>query len=422
MTWDATAYNVTIHALGAVEASMDYGAIAPGIISIGLLQWYGERAANLLFEIQSSDPTDFASCPASIVTDMSSHSATDSWWNGKALLTSEANGLQTMLRLSGVQTVQLAQAKTDVDAYLAVAASIGMDKDANTEAVEFYCNMYNQSPVAANRVISSAGPDSSLSRLLSYCLNDSVLGQYASRYHSAYTIISTQDPGLVNVSGAGTTGSAGNPTGITRPTTNANYIQQMDKELWLYNKDGTIQKFYKTTANTWSAGFNNNVGVPPVSSGTGSPPSGAAATIIAYENSLIGTIPYSQGPGRLDFTKSGYTDCSGLQYRVFLNKANIDIGTWTGDQINHGSLVTTSASAVLAGTGIQPADLIFYRWSSSSPNTYDHVALLDGAGNAIGTTGNSSSGEDPGPNSEPVATDVNYAISNGGSIMVRRYL
>jgi cell wall-associated NlpC family hydrolase len=421
MTWDATAYDVTIHALGVVEASMDYGASAPGIISIGLLQWYGTRAAELLFEIQSGDPTDFASCPASLVTDMSLHPATDHWWNGKSLLTGEESGLKTMLRLPNVQTIQLNKAKTDVDDYLSVAAAGGMDKDANTKAVEFFCNMYNQSPVAANRVLSSAGPDSSLDRLLSYCLNDSTLGQYASRYHQAYTIINANDAGLVNVSGSSTGGSAGDPGGITRPTTNSKYIQKVDSGLWLYNKDGSIQKFYKSSGDTWVAATNNAIGVPPVSSGSGSPPpSGAAATIVAYENSLLGTIPYSQGPGRLDFTKSGYTDCSGLQYRVFLNKAGIDIGTVTGEQIHHGNLISTNPTDIRVGNGLVAGDLILYRWSPSSPNTYDHVALYDGAGNTIGTTGNS--GEDPGPNKQAVNINVDYAISGGGSVMARRYL
>jgi cell wall-associated NlpC family hydrolase len=135
--------------------------------------------------------------------------------------------------------------------------------------------------------------------------------------------------------------------------------------------------------------------------------------LIDHENDYA----YSQGPSRLTPDKNMYTDCSGLMYWVYKIIANVYIGTWTGDQSKKGTLVTTSATVAKAETTLTVGDLVFYRWHSGSPSTYDHVAMYIGS-NEIESHG----GPDAGPDLQSHSGAIDSAIGGGGSIMVRRYV
>lgn len=429
MTWDATAYQVCLCALGNVEASMNYGAVNPSdVISVGILQWYSHRAANILNLMMTTNAPDWVGVPSSLTTDLTTYPATDDFWASRYPTKSEINALGNVMTTTGNVLIQDTQAYADIDKYLAVAAKAGLDKDSNTDTAAFYCNIYNRNPSAAGRIIGNCGPTSSLSRILSYTLNDSTESNYRSRYQLAYHIISTHDTTGVGVgtppTGGG--GDGGNP-GNGQISGNASYITERGTQLHLQNKDGTILTFHRVSSggNTlWLSSQDVNVGggTPPPNGG-GTPPTGAIADIIAWEESVIGTFDYSEGAGRLDPVASGTTDCSGLQYYAFLTYGNIDIGTWTGEQYTTGTLVTKDPTVAKDGVTVVPGDLVLYRWGGDSPSHYDHTALYKGSDTVI-----SHGGPGVGPHEFSHSGYVDLALSGSsgsggpGSIMVRRHI
>jgi cell wall-associated NlpC family hydrolase len=434
MVWDATAYAYTIHALGAVEASMDYGATNPSdVISVGLLQWYAQRAANVLDEMKSTNPSDWTPMASSTLdSDLTAHSATDSFWNNRYLYADERNLLHSVMATTANKAVQDAQAQTDIDNdYIPAGAAIGIDKDATPETMAFFINIFNRNPTAARRIISNCGPDSSLDRIYSYTINDQTENAYKSRYLEAKTIIAAHDTTGVGI-GSITPPPSTNPGGNTgggnvRPSGNALYIQQRGNDLILFNKDNTKLQFHHSGPDIWISHFDENVGVPPVvpPPPVGGPTPTAITDIIAWETSVIGTYTYCDGcGGRLNPPVSGLSDCSGLQYYAYKHYAGIYIGTWTGEQIGYGHLITKDPTVAKDGTTVIPGDLIFYRWSKDSPSTYDHVELYAGGGQNL-----SHGGPGKGPHLFSSNSEIDAAISGSygdgtgpGSIEVRRYI
>jgi cell wall-associated NlpC family hydrolase len=414
MTWDTTAIKVGIKSIGQVEASMNYGAINNSDpITVGLFQWYGTRAAAILRRMKVENS---AVLPSSIDSDLTAHSDSDTWWNTRYLTASEINALKPILVAN--HAIQDDQASSDLDGYHDVGVGQGVNADTNTHTLLFFCNMYNQYPKGALRVLASAGPTASLNRIYAICLNDPVLGQYRSRYQTAYTIISTDDyTGVGDISTSDSDpDDPGNNTGPTQATTNITHLKMVGDQMLIRFKDGHALMCYSNGAGTWLPKADSTIGaeIPDDSS---TPPSGAIADIIAWLAAHVDDFAYSQGAGRLDPVTNGYTDCSGLMYYVYKTIANTAIGTWTGDQSTHGTLITKSQSVAEDGSTVHPGDLVFYRWHSSSPSTFDHVAMYIGS-NQIQSHG----GPDPGPDIQSHSGAIDSAIAGGGSIMVRRYI
>lgn len=89
----------------------------------------------------------------------------------------------------------------------------------------------------------------------------------------------------------------------------------------------------------------------------------------------------------------GYSDCSSLVWKCFERALGIFIGTWTGEQVDHGSLVFQNTSPSKKGLvkkdllQMQEGDLVF--WGPSRGDTrhveyYMGNGLLIGHGNGIG--------------------------------------
>lgn len=439
MTWDDTAYRYTIHALGAVECSMDYGAVNPSdVISVGLFQWYAQRAANVLSKMRTTNPTQWADIAPSLEADMAAHGPDDGFWSNRYVTRAEILSLNTVLRKAVNKAIQNDQAQHDLDTdYLPAGTAAGIDKDANPETMAFFCNIYNRNPTAARRIVGNCGGDSSLNRIYSYTINDYTEGSFASRYQTAKDIIANHDvtgvdsvtdgsPAPTDPPPGGSNGGGGTNGG--RPVGNASYVMQRGTQLILFNKDKTKQIFQLSGHGLWLAGFDDNVGtapVPPTTSGDPTPvpdPDGGTTPqgildAIAWEMTKIGFFQYSEGPGRLTPNASGYTDCSGLHWFAYKTYANTDIGTWTGEQAGKGHLVTKDPAVAKDVTNLKKGDIFLFRWGSDSPSTYDHAEMYKG-----GTDLLSHGGPGPGPHLFSVASQVDEAINAGGSIMVRRYL
>lgn len=434
MAWDATAYQVTIKAIGTVESGMRYGAVNPvDPITVGLLQWYGTRAAGLLFRVKNEAPAAYDDyCPASIKTAMSSHPASDSWWNSRHVTKEEITGLANLLSRGAVKSIQNNQVATDIDEYVRVAAAWGLNKDTETLAVEFFCTVYNQSPRAASQIVANLPAKCTLDTIYHVTLNNGIVGPYRSRQFSAYNIIKNQDTaGVGNFDDDPTTpddndgGDGGNGvnTGGTKLKNNDHYISMHGRTLHVHHRDGGVQKFFKSGA-IWIAARDPNAGAiyeggadsPPIPVEPGGPASDAAAKVIAFARSKLLDFSYSQGPGRLNPEVSGYSDCSAFLVWVFQKAANVSLGgTYTGNLCTKGKLVKEGRPS---RDEMAPGDLIFYRWGSSvrANSPFDHVSMYTGEGTRI------SMGRTPGPDEKVVEGDFDYALGRGGRIQVRRYL
>lgn len=411
--WDATAIKVATKSIGQVESLMRYDAInATDPITVGIFQWFGTRAAAILARMRDENPSQWTGIAASLVSSMTAHTSTDTFWNTRYLTQAEIVSIQPVLLANVV--IQDNQASIDLDAYKNVAISQGMDENSNTNAVIFFCNMYNQSPREALRVVANAGPDSNLDRLFAYCLNNTVLGRYRSRYQEAYSIIVAQDTSGVGAGGSGTSSpTPGDGGGSTRPTTDIRYIQRVGDQHVIKFKDGHDLFCIPNGSGIWVPQTDNSVGASVPNPADGAPPSGVQALMRQWMIDHTDVYAYSQGASRLTPDTNMSTDCSGLVYWVYKAIANKYIGTWTGNQITYGTLITTSKTTAIAETGLAIGDLIFYRWSSESPNTYDHVDMYIGGGQVSGHGG---------PDAGPDVMTMSGRISAADSIMVRRYV
>jgi cell wall-associated NlpC family hydrolase len=90
---------------------------------------------------------------------------------------------------------------------------------------------------------------------------------------------------------------------------------------------------------------------------------GSIAAVIQLAREQIGKPYVWGGKGPNVF------DCSGLLHYAYLNAAGIEIGGYTGEQINHGSKVAESE--------LQPGDLVFTRADLG------HVQMYIGGGMVI---------------------------------------
>lgn len=411
--WDSTAIQVATKSIGQVESQMEYDAVnASDPITVGIFQWFGVRAAAILDRMRDENPTHWSGVAATLTADLTAHTATDSFWNTRYLTQAEIVSVKPVLVANVV--IQDNQASVDLTAYKNVAVNQGMDENANTNAVIFFCNMYNQSPKSALRVLANAGPESNLDRLYAYCLNDSVLGQYRTRYKAAYDIIVAQDTSGVGSGGTGgTPPTPGDGGGGSRPTTDIKYLQKVGDQHALKFKDGHTLFLVPNGSGIWIPRVDSSIGADEPTPSDGTPPTGVQNLMRQWLIDHTDDYAYSQGASRLTPDKNMSTDCSGLMYWVYKTIANKYIGTWTGNQISYGTLVTTSKAVALAETSLVIGDLVFYRWSSGSPSTYDHVNMYIGSNQVSG-----HGGPDPGPD----VLSHSGNISSADSIMVRRYV
>ena len=367
MAYDANAKKVAIKAIGTVETSMKYDSINyADPITVGLVQWYGGRAYNILQRMRTENAGSWTGVAASLIADMNAHT-NPSWWPGRFLTRDEGATLKPVLLAN--KAIQDAQTIKDLDEYVDIAERWGMDKDANTKAMIFFFVMYHQSPKRAKNILNSAGPESSMSRLRSFALNEPVLGKYKTRYNTAYTIIDSMDSSGVdgppqssgddedggdNNTGGSDTSSNVDTTGGSRAKSDANYLQVVGDNIAIITADGKRIICYPNGSGLFLPGLGGGIGVAPVPDDSGQsgsagdtppdpepdpgPSSGdmtaaqreKALKVIAWVKARIGVYKYSQAPGRLDPDKNGYTDCSGLLRTAYLKVLGIETGTYTG--------------------------------------------------------------------------------------------
>lgn len=366
-------------------------------------------------EVPDYDPGD---APATGPT-----AKTIKFWQSRYLTRKEGNSIKSILFDN--QAIQNAQALEDFQDYVDVAVRHDLDPEDNTQSLIFFMVMYHQSPKQALAVLGAASPDSDVDRLYDYCMKNSVLKKYKTRYSTALSMIKGGDSSGIeldtNIGDPDTDpdSDANDPSGEGTLATLA-YVTERGSQLFLYDREGNMMTANLTGPGYWSFGGSVSDGgtTVPVEPDPDPDPSGTMGEkLVQWMIDHIGTWKYSQASGRLKPFTSGYTDCSGCVWTAYKKVAGIDIGTYTTPQSKNGRLVTTSRSAIRNGDGLLPGDLIFYHAYYRAGWPFNHVEMY--TGNAEKQTIGQVGSDDPGPNLHAMSRYLDWGKLN---VMARRYV
>lgn len=432
MAWDETAKKVAIKAIGTVESSMKYDSINYNDpITVGIAQWYGPRAADIIKKMGAAHATEFAGVASSLKADLSSH-GNDSWWTNRWLSKAEGDSLLPLLRAGAKE--QDAQLVADLEGYFQAARNMGIDPNTNTDSFIYWCVAYHQGPRYAIQVANNVGGNASLDAFHHATLNNGVLGKYPNRYNQAYQIIKNHDTSGVSTPGAASPERPGNggSGGANNGGSNAGSLSSVWSDgsglLHMNTSSGVVTAYptgntrqWLTSANKVSSGGSaatpgNAGGAAP---GGGAVPGGADAAskryaVYKWMYDRQYKFTYLQAPGRLNPDQSGFGDCSSTIYRAYMDTVGINPGTWTGDQYNRGT-------EVLRGYGhptpaqiaqMTTADMIVISWGGGYPHT-DHVEMYTGDGSH--TIGHG------GPNRGPHINSI-FMLDDAAWWTVRRHI
>lgn len=412
-----------MYVIGEVESNWNWTAVNYNDpITIGMMQWYGTRAAALLNRVKNEMPTAYGQLAASLRSDIESHDAGSTWWNSRYLNREEGNSIVTVFQEEENHVIQENQAIADFEGYIATLEGWGMSQSYPKPLI-FAMSMYHQSPASAGQVIATAGGSADLDRIYTVCMNHGVLGQYRNRYNTVYQRLKDWDgesaPPDFGQSGDVDTTPGGNNPGIGTDKSKLGYIIQNGDILILYGRDeyakGVI--FYPASGQRWINGYNaDGTDIGGGNEGGGSETGSEAQNAICnLYRSWLDKFAYSQGAGRLDPVSSGYGDCSSTIWFAYQQVAGIDVGTWTGDMADKGERIASGYSSdSLPIEDMEPADLVLIMWRGWNPS-FDHVELYMGNNELWG-----HGGPDYGP--DQTTTDARSYPRRMYYWEVRRYL
>ena len=197
--YDDTAKKLAVKVIGTVESNLNYGAInLSDPITIGVAQWYGKRAAQLLKRMRLENPVEYYGVAGSLDSQIEAIGPTDSYWDSRYLTQAEANSLVGVLTRN--QTIQNNQLSTDLDAYVTVFESYGFDADAHTDTLIYFMSMHHQGPLYALEIVETLDTECTLEEMHNACLTHVsesagvvVLGKYGARYKTTYDLIKEAD-------------------------------------------------------------------------------------------------------------------------------------------------------------------------------------------------------------------------------------
>lgn len=412
-----------MYVIGEVESNWNWTAVNYNDpITIGMMQWYGTRAAALLNRVKNEMPTAYGQLAASLRSDIESHDAGSAWWTSRYLNRDEGNSIISVFQEKENHVIQENQAIVDFEGYIATLENWGMSQSYPKPLI-FAMSMYHQSPASAGQVIATAGGSADLDRIYTVCMNHGVLGQYRNRYNTVYQRLKDWDgesnPPDFGQSGDVDTTPGGNNPGISTEESKLGYIIQNGDTLILYGRDeyekGVI--FYPASGQVWINGYNaNGTDIGGGNEGGGSESGSEAQNAICeLYRSWLDRFAYSQGAGRLDPISSGYGDCSSTVWFAYQQVAGIDVGTWTGAMAGKGTKIANGYSGDnLPIEDMEPADLVLIMWNGWN-GSFDHVEMYMGNNELWG-----HGGPDYGP--DQTTTDARNYPRYMYYWEVRRYL
>lgn len=412
-----------MYVIGEVESNWDWTSVNYNDpITIGMMQWYGTRAAALLNRVKDEMPAAYVQLAASLRSDIESHDAGSAWWTSRYLNRDEGNSIISVFQEKENHVIQENQAIVDFEGYITTLENWGMSQSYPKPLI-FAMSMYHQSPASAGQVIATAGGSADLDRIYTVCMNHGVLGQYRNRYNTVYQRLKDWDgesnPPDFGQSGDVDTTPGGNNPGISTEESKLGYIIQNGDTLILYGRDeyekGVI--FYPASGQVWINGYNaNGTDIGGGNEGGGSESGSEAQNAICeLYRSWLDRFAYSQGAGRLDPISSGYGDCSSTVWFAYQQVAGIDVGTWTGAMAGKGTKIASGYSGDnLPIEDMEPADLVLIMWNGWN-GSFDHVELYMGNNELWG-----HGGPDYGP--DQTTTDARNYPRYMYYWEVRRYL
>lgn len=415
--WDAAAQTMAINVIAKVESGGAYDAIHARYFTLGIMQWYGPRARDLLKRIEVEHPAVYVDLIASVKDDVANETA-NSFWNTRSHTGAERSSLKVLLREA--RSTQGAQANDDVNDYKAAAQRVGIDLDVNTQTAIFFCVMYHLKPSRAINIINRVSPSSTMKRVFDACMNDSDFGRYTSRWRDAYEIISSDDPPvLVDLNDDDLDlGDAddldndridgnGQESLFDPLATGAVRVESFGSNLYIYEADGRVKTAVPTGGSNWLVtSVQQGTEVDPPTPGAGEtdpvpdpspdPPTGDEAEdtrnkLVKFMTDRVGKYAYSQGPSRLTPDSRNMTDCSGLTRYAYLTVTGIDIGTYTDAQLS--SKTTRLIQSGGGGNSPNPATMkkgdlvISRRYGTAANRSASHVEIYMGGGQIIGHGG-----------------------------------
>lgn len=394
-------------------------------ITIGMMQWYGTRAAALLNRIQAEQPGAYALLSQRVRDKVASTPADSQAWTDFYLTRDDANTIVQVFTPIETHEIQQNQAVSDFTAYAAnLTANYGYS-EAHPQELVYGMLIYHQSPRGFRDVSRSAGGNASLETLRATVLNDTILKQYKTRYNGGYDMLKAWDgesppPNFGQVTGEDDTegGDPGTPNGNTEaPGASGNgvsklaaairYILAVGDTLVVYGdspySNGVI--FHQASMGRFVHGSNPNGTSIPGNTTDPEPPSPpppgtpVAQAVVDLYKSWSNLFVYSQGGNRLtpfNVTPPA-TDCSGSINTAFQMVAGINPGTYTDDMVARakaqGKLVWEGPGSAIPVASLALGDIIA-TGANSSFSGPSHVVLVTGADEVYSHGG-------PGPGPDP---------------------
>ena len=409
-----------MYVIGEVETQWNWQAINYNDpITIGIMQWYGTRAAALLNRLKNEDSADYEKIAQSLKDSLNAHGEDDKYWNTRYLTQEEGESVSAAFESNQAHAMQEEQAISDFEGYISTLEGWGLTQNDPKPLIFAMC-MYHQSPKYAGQVVATAGGSATLDRIYQVCLNNGVLGQYRNRYTTAYNRLKEWDgesmpPDFGQNGGAGS-GEGGENSGTQELANVISHITLYNNTLTIYGTDGLENGLVcvPVSPQTWKPSV-NNTGEAITGGNTG----GGSATgteaqqeLVEFAKSCLGKFQYSQGAGRLSPETSGYTDCSGFTWYCYQKICSVEIGTWTGAQAEKGQHIATGSGGDLPEENMQLGDLIIFGYGSNTT----HVEMYIGNNQLIGH------GSGQGPKLRENASAYCAANYNWNSWQVRRYV
>ena len=419
---DNTAY-FAMYVIGTVESNCNWGACNyVDAITMGMMQWYGTRARDLLERGRNADPdgwTAFATGAPTLAQQVQDNSIN---WTTRYLSTAEGNAWKTWAQRAENHAFQEAQWEADWNGYQSTMTNFGFPVANVKERIMWAC-AYHQSPARAQRVLASCSATATLDLIYTTILADSVLGKYRNRYTTTHDLLKTWDgksapPDFGQTSEPSDT-PGGDQPGIDGKPSSTAWIQLQGDNLVYHSGNSTTIFFAKSTAQTWV--YRTSKSTEPGGGQTGGGSSSGissedAARVVEWLRSRIGRYAYSQGAGRLDPDSSGYGDCSSVCWRAYQDVLGIDVGTWTGQMAGKGTRVCGSSDTSVSDaiTMAHAADLLLLDWGAYT-QAWDHVQMFT----ADGKDETLSHG---GPGSGPNLVAASGSMNKASRWEIRRYI
>lgn len=409
-----------MYVIGQVESGHDWASVNyTDPITVGMMQWYGNRAQGLLARGRTADPTGWDAFRSAAPTLAQQVEANNIDWNLRYLTRAEGDSWKVWAGRKENHTFQQAQWEDDFAAYDRICDSRGFPKQNIRERI-YWMTTYHQGPRYAIQVLDSVSATATLDLLHAATLRHSVLGRYPTRYNTAYDMLKNWDgktpPPDFGQSTAPSPAPGGNNPTISGSTDSLAWIENKQDYLYLH-EGGKVRIFRPSAIQTWQESGAKGTEVDPghqTNPGSGGSGPNQGAKVAEWVRQRLGKYDYSQADGRLDPDATGRTDCSGLWWRAYMDVTGVDVGTWTGAMAGKGTVVASykDGSIDAAIPKVKAGDLLLLGHSGPP---WDHV---DGfAADASDQT--MSHG---GPGRGPVYRSAREHVGYFGLWEIRRYV